>query len=75
MLLCANLLNIMVAFLYNDNNEYKHGTWENKVSIFELYRNDLTCSWLNTYNRMMTKPKYMCVKYWNGRVAHGRCFL
>ena len=24
MLLCANLLNIMVAFLYNDNNEYKH---------------------------------------------------
>ncbi len=24
MLLCANLLNIMVAFLYNDNNEYNH---------------------------------------------------
>ena len=34
MLLCANLLNIMVAFLYNDNDEYKHEDHVSKVRVF-----------------------------------------
>ncbi len=35
MLLCANLLNIMVTFLYNDNNEYKHdGSDSNLLIVF-----------------------------------------
>ena len=37
MLLCANLLNIMVAFLYNDNNEYKHDMRGNDSNLLIVF--------------------------------------